>query len=325
MSTYLTLKDPTGQLWNVGTDDSGNLTQVKVAAGYVQVPVIRDYQTRLTAWEIGIDVLGVLTTTNVVMQPSLTTGIPLLSSPSNILYSLVVNAIGMLTRVKTSVETAGFVTSLAQSLLNDAAGDYWTFTLLLPFLQLAFGDLSDECQLNEIPITRETEVILTAPPNTTVIGLGTMPSLPEEFNIPIGIEERLAGQTDADWIPLVENSDPPDDVQTQLLRYYWWDGMQLNFLGSLSEEDIKLKYVANLHVPTTVDEYISVKGIANYLAAQTAFYAAGSIGFDECVQKAGTYAATYLERFIRLMTKEKQGLPVRKVGYRRRAKGYNFR
>jgi hypothetical protein len=325
VSTFLTLKDPTDQLWNVGTDDNGNLTQVKVASGYVQSPIIRDYQTRLVAWQIGIDALGMLTTTNVGMKPSLTTGIPLLSSPANILYSLVVNAIGMLTRVKTSVETAGYVTALAQSILNDKAGDYWTFDLLLPFLQLAFADLTSELELNEAPITRETTVILTIPANTQVIAFGTMPSLPEEFNLPLSLEERLAGQDNTDWLPMNEVQDVPDDIPTELLRYWWYDGEQINFLGSTVDEDIKLKFQANLHVPTTQDEYISVRGISNYLSAQTAFYASASIGNDYTMKVAQSYASTYLERFIRLLTKNKQGLPIRKVGYRRKAKGYNFR
>jgi hypothetical protein len=325
MSTYLTLKDANNQLWNVGTDDNGNLTVIQVVKGYAQSPIIRDYQTRLTAWQIGIDINGQLTTTNVNLQPSLPSGIPLLSSPSNILYSLVVNATGMLTRVKTSVQTAGLVTALAQSILNDAVGDYWNFDLLLPFLQLAFGDMTDQLQLNEVPVTRQTNVILTVPAGTTVIAFGTMPSLPEDFKLPLSVEERLAGQDNTDWIPVRECDDVPDDIVTELLRWYWWDGNQLNFLGSTVDEDIKLKYESNLHVPTTQDEYITVQGCGNYLAAQTAFYASASIGNEFTMKIAQGYATTYLERFIRLMTKEKQGLPVKKVGYRRKAKGFNYR
>lgn len=325
MSTFLILKDEIGQLWQVGVQDNGQLTSQPVSKGTPISPVLKDYQGGLTAWQLGILSTSQLTTTNVAMQPSLTYGIPLLSSPSNLLWSLVVSASGEFTTFLSNAPTAGFITALAQSLLNDAAGDYWSFNLLLPFLQLAFDDLSQELELNEVPITKEITSVLNLAPNTQVIGFGTMPALPENFIEPISIDERLSGQTDADWIPMDEVQMPVTDVPSTYLNCWWWDGIQINLLGSTSTEDIRLRYTGGLYKPQSQSSYIGIRGVENYLAEQTAYYAADSIGNQYTADRSRAKAQIFLEKFIRFQVKNKQGLPVRKLGYRRRAKGFSFR
>lgn len=325
MSTYLILKDELNQLWKVGVQDNGQLTSELAASGTPMSPIIKDYQGGLTAWQWGILSTSQLTTTNVGLQPSLTYGIPLLSHPSNILWSLVVSASGQFTTFLSNAPTAAFITALTQSLLNDKVGDYWTFDLLLPFLQLAFDDLSQELELNEIPITKEITAVLNLAPLTQVIGFGTMPALPENFIAPISIDERLAGQPNSEWSPMDEVQMPPADIPSTYLNCWWWDGIQINFLGSTSTEDIRLRFTGGLYKPQSQESVVGIRGVENYLAEQTAYYAADSIGNQYTADRSKLKAGIFLEKFIRFQVKNKQGLPVRKLGYRRRAKGFSFR
>lgn len=325
MSTNIILKDTNNILWNIGVLDNGNITSTVVATGTSSIPIFKDYQGGLTAWKLGITIAGAITTTNVGLTPSLSSGIPLLSSPSNILYSLVVSAAGAYTTIKSAAKTAGYIITTAQSLLNDATGLLWNFALMLPFLQLAFQDLSQELEINQVPITRQFTVILQLPIGNTVISFGTVPGLPQNLITPVSLEERLVGQDNTRWIELDERTDPVDAAVGTYLRYWWWDGVQINTLGSLNAEDIKLKYVGGLYIPQASTDYINPAGSELYLIHRTAYHAANSIGFDHCAISAEKNGIISLERFIRFLVQSRQGLPVRRKGYRRSVRGFKFR
>lgn len=318
MATNIYLKDVNNVIWSVGIDDTGALTTVLAPGKTPSIPILKDYQGGLTAWQLGISIAGALTTTNTNLAPSLTPGIPLLSNPSNVLWSLVVSAAGAYTTIKTASKTAGYITTLAMSLLNDASGLLWNFNLLLPFLQLAFNDLSQALENNQVPITREFSIVVGLPVNTQVIGFGTMPSLPSNFIVPIYLEEKWTNQDDSFWIPMKQVENPVDDIQTNYLVNWWWDGIQLNFLGSTSQEDVKLKYTGGLYVPQASTDAINPTGAENYLANRTAYYAADSIGNSYTANSCDKRASIFLEQFIRFLAKSDQGLPVRRRAYRGR-------
>lgn len=325
MSTSLYLQDANKVIWAVSIADNGTITSALAPGNISIVPILKDYQTGLTAWQIGIDITGNLTLTNIVMLPSLTNSISLLSSPSNVLWSLVVTNFGSFQTFPSSAKTASYITTQAQSLLNDAIGDYWNFTLLLPFLQLAFQDLSQALELNQITITEEIEVILNLQPNVQVIGFGTIPSLPSNFIQPVFLWERLSGQINAYWIEMTQVDEPPNDIQTTLLGYWWWDGIQINLLGSTIAEDIKLKFQGGLYIPQITTDYIQPSGSELYLINRTAYYAADSIEWESKANSCAQRAEVALAKFLSIQIQGQASLPVRRRGYRRTARGFNFR
>lgn len=326
MATSIYLQDSSTHIWALGINDSGQLTTIPVSSGIVAIPILRDFQTGLTAWQIGVNTSGMLTTTNISLSPSLPSELPLLSNPSNILFGLSISPAGMLIANQIMASTAGSIINTVKSILNDSAGYYWNFNLLLPFLQLAYQDLSQRIQINQIPIIRQEVKILNLPANTTVIALGTNPGLPANLINPIYLEERLSGGDDTDWIPMEQRDSSVDEIADIYLNYWWWDGYQINFVGSTSNEDIKMKYMASLWLPNNQSDYILPRGVERFLEHQTAHYAADSL-YDQYKANQELGKATLaLEEFIRAQVQSQQGLPVRRIGYRRSVKGFsNFR
>lgn len=321
MPTYLYLQDSSNNVWQVGVNDSGNITTTQ-GSGTVSSPIIKDFQSGLTAWQIGIATNGSLTSTSVAMQGGLQNEIPLLSNPSNKLFGLLILANGMIQVTQLQAVTAGGLCTGVQSILNDAAGDYWNFNLLLPFLRLAYEDLSEKVNLNQFRIVRQETTILSIPAQTTVIGFGTFPSLPANLNNPIYLEERWTGQTAMDWTPMEEREFSVDDIPEDYLNFWWWDGYQLNFLGSTVNEDIKLIYSASLWHPESISDLIQPRDAGRFLKHRTAHYAADSIGDQYHATNEMNKSIQALEEFARRWVQTQQGLPVRRIGYRRRAKGF---
>ena len=77
--------------------------------------------------------------------------------------------------------TAGDVMSAVRGLLNDTAGQYYTNTVQIPYLQIAVSELREYLELSNSPVTNYTDTVLVIPANTTVINYVTIPSLPQDL------------------------------------------------------------------------------------------------------------------------------------------------
>jgi hypothetical protein len=153
----------------------------------------------------------------------------------------------------TAYNTAGQITSLVRSLLNDAAGNLFTDAMLLPYVNAAYHKaqralanvqsgsfLSDDVLLVLPAITQvdaSAQVSITdatAPPN----------QLPPDLLVPVKLWERANGSTDdfMEMTDLTGHDGLPSEPQAQTLNYWEWRADGLYFLGATQDMQIRLRY-----------------------------------------------------------------------------------
>jgi hypothetical protein len=186
--------------------------------------------------------------------------------------------------------TAGQITALVRSLLNDAAGNLFTDAVLLPYVNSAYravqralasagagGFLTDNTQLvvpavaAADPSTQVSITDATAPPN----------QLPSDLLVPVKLWERPNGSSQdfVEMVDLTQHGGLPSRAQGVTLGVWEWRGDGIYFLGATQDTQIRLRYAKAY--PDLSDATSPVlarnaqEGIA-YAAAAMAAWARGS-------------------------------------------------
>ncbi len=166
----------------------------------------------------------------------------------------------------TAYNTAGQITALVRSLLNDAAGNLFTDTVLLPYVNAAYRKaqrtlanvqsgtfLSDDVLLvvpavTEVDASAQVSITdATAPPN----------QLPPDLLVPVKLWERPysnGGLSSDDFIEMVDLTDHdglPSEPQVERLRFWEWRADGLYFIGATQDTQIRLRYQTSF--PDLVD------------------------------------------------------------------------
>jgi hypothetical protein len=150
--------------------------------------------------------------------------------------------------------TAGQITSLVRALLNDAQGNLFTDTVLLPYANSAYrktqralgnagsgGFIQDDVLL-VVPALAQVDTSLqvsltdaTAPPN----------QLPTDLLVPIKIWERSNGSSDdfVEMADLSQHGGLPSRAQGLTLGVWEWRGDGIYFLGATQDTQIRLRYL----------------------------------------------------------------------------------
>lgn len=149
--------------------------------------------------------------------------------------------------------TAGQITSLVRSLLNDAAGNLFTDGVLLPYATSAYRKvqralanvqsgtfLSDDVLLVVSAVTAVDSSVqvsitdATAPPN----------QLPTDLLVPLKLWERANGSSDdfVEMTDLTNHGGLPSQPQGLNLQYWEWRADGLYFLGATQDTQIRLRY-----------------------------------------------------------------------------------
>lgn len=192
----------------------------------------------------------------------------------------------------TAYNTAGQVTSLVRSLLNDAAGNLFTDTVLIPYANSAYRKvqralanagsgafLSDDVLL-VVPAVAAVDTSLqvsitdaTAPPN----------QLPPDLLAPMKLWERANGSSDdfVEMTDLTGHGGLPSQPQGMNLQYWEWRADGIYFLGATQDTQIRLRY--EKAYPAFVDGTSSVliRDALEPIAFFTAALAAGARGAPE--------------------------------------------
>jgi hypothetical protein len=150
--------------------------------------------------------------------------------------------------------TAGQITSLVRSLLNDSQGNLFTDAVLLPYansayrkLQRAIGNaggggfIQDDALLvvTAVPQTDTSLQVAitdaTAPPN----------QLPTDLLVPVKVWERPNGSTDdfLEMVDLSQHGGLPSRVQDVTLSVWEWRADGIYFLGATQDTQIRLRYL----------------------------------------------------------------------------------
>jgi hypothetical protein len=153
----------------------------------------------------------------------------------------------------TAYNTAGQITSLVRSLLNDAAGNLFTDSVLLPYVNAAYRKaqralanvqsgsfLTDDILLVVTAVTEvdpSAQVSITdatAPPN----------QLPTDLIVPVKLWERANGSSDAfiEMTDLTDHDGLPSQPQSLTLDYWEWRADGIYFTGATQDTQIRLRY-----------------------------------------------------------------------------------
>jgi hypothetical protein len=185
--------------------------------------------------------------------------------------------------------TAGQITSLVRSLLNDSQGNLFTDTLLLPYANSAYrkvqraignagggGFIQDDVLL-VVTAVAETDTSLqvsitdaTAPPN----------QLPTDLLVPVKIWERPNLSTDdfLEMVDLSQHGGLPSRAQDVTLSVWEWRADGIYFIGATQDTEIRLRY--SKAYPDLMDSTspVLVRNAQEAIAYATAALAAWSRG-----------------------------------------------
>ena len=150
--------------------------------------------------------------------------------------------------------TAGQITSLVRSLLNDAQGNLFTDAVMLPYLNSAYrkvqralgnagdgGFIQDDALLVVAAVSAADASMqvcvsdATAAPN----------QLPTDLLVPLKLWERANGSTDdfVEMVDLTRHGGLPSRAQDTTLSVWEWRADGLWFVGATQETQIRLRYL----------------------------------------------------------------------------------
>ena len=184
--------------------------------------------------------------------------------------------------------TAGQITSLVRSLLNDAQGNLFTDAVLLPYansayrkLQRALGNaggggfIQDDVPLVVAAVaTTDTSLQVsitdaTAPPN----------QLPTDLLVPIKFWERAAGSSEfCEMVDLTRHGGLPSRAQDVNLSVWEWRADGLYFLGATQDTQIRLRYAKAYPDFTDATSAVLIRNAQEAIAYATAALAGWSRG-----------------------------------------------
>jgi hypothetical protein len=212
--------------------------------------------------------------------------------------------------------SAGQITSLVRSLLNDAQGNLFTDTVLLPYansayrkLQRAIGNaggggfIQDDVLL-VVPAVTQTDTPLqvaitdaTAPPN----------QLPTDLLVPAKIWERPNGSTEdfLEMVDLSQHGGLPSRVQDVTLSVWEWRADGIYFLGATRDTQIRLRYLKAYPDFTDATSPVLIRNAQEAIAYATAALAGWARG-SPLAEKWDEAAADAIEDLVSAAVRREQ-------------------
>jgi hypothetical protein len=149
--------------------------------------------------------------------------------------------------------TAGQITALVRSLLNDAAGNLFTDAVLLPYanaayhkVQRALGNVQSASFLNDDVLLVVSAVSGADPSMQVSVTDATAPpnQLPTDLLAPLKLWERPNGSCDdfVEMTDLTNHGGLPSQPQGLTLIYWEWRTEGIYFIGATQDTQIRLRY-----------------------------------------------------------------------------------
>ena len=230
--------------------------------------------------------------------------------------------------------TAAQVMDKVASLMNDTAKTTYTYQAQLPYLNMAFDELQESFELNNIPVTNQTtSPPILVPAGTITIGPVDGQGMTPAPNYPIdlieiqGLYERLAGSSEP-YVPMAQREFLPhsiDGLPTSALQYWIFQDQQIKMIGALTPREVKIDYIKAIFQDDLVS--CSIIGIINarsFLYYRTASLCSQFIGENESrASDLNSYAELALDRTTGISVKGKQAITTRRrpfmSSYKRRS------
>ena len=227
--------------------------------------------------------------------------------------------------------TAGAIMNKAAALLNDVARSAFTYAYQLPYLNMALSELEEVFELNNIPSTNATSVVIPVNAGVTEIGFDTQAS---GAVLPPGLVEiQIVWERTRDTNPYTQMTKvdflPAYMEGTLLNSFVWWtwQDQKIKVLASSGNNDLKLDYIKSLF-PEIINENdpIDVINCRSFLQFRTAALAAQFVGENkERADDLNTMAFLSLERAVGISVKGGQSISTRRRPFRAsyKSRGYS--
>lgn len=233
------------------------------------------------------------------------------------------------------------ITNLIRSLCADPQGQWFTDTLLLPYVNSAARRIARELANNGQTTLIEDEYVATIPPiavadpglqvQLTFNGVaGNLaqagnPTLPLDLVFPSFLWERTSGSTEQ-WQEMRDYTAKgglPSRAQTAYLGEWEWRTDTLCFLGSTVARDIRIRYEGstlifgltglppNQTISGQLGELDAIDAIAYWVAAAVLKPRGSAIA-----DTYATFAETLIEQLVSGAVRQQQASPRRRKPYR---------
>jgi len=230
--------------------------------------------------------------------------------------------------------TAAQVMDKVASLMNDTAKTTYTYIAQLPYLNMAFDELQESFELNNIPVTNQTTPIVILVPIGTIaigpvdgVGMTVAPNYPIDLVEIQGLYERLAGSNEP-FVPMSQREFLPhaiDDIPTEALQYWIFQDQQIKLIGALTPREVKIDYIKAIFQDDLIScSIIGVINARSFLYYRTAALCAQFIGENENrASDLNSFAELALDRVTGIGVKGKQSIVTRRrpfmSSYKRRS------
>jgi hypothetical protein len=216
---------------------------------------------------------------------------------------------------------ASQVMAAAASLMNDTARTVYTYTVQIPYLRIAMNELQERYQLNAIPATQKSSVVIPVDAGETEITFNAVgsPALPDDLIEPERLWER--NRNINPFVPMTKVEYLPHDMEgvpTNNFVWYVWQDQKIILLESTQDNDIKIDYIKTLF-PELVDEnsQINVINARTFLEYRTAGLLAEFIERNlTSSESMNAYAMLALDRALGIGAHGKQAIQTRRRPFR---------
>lgn len=210
--------------------------------------------------------------------------------------------------------TAQEVMDRSAALLNDVALTTFTYTVQVPYLNIALSDLEERMQLSNIPVTNQSSAVIAIPAGVLGIGGVGQPALPQDLIEPQSLYERTTGTNDL-FIRMNPVEFLPHGLQ-QISSLVWWAWLAqtIKFIGATNANDVQLDYIAKVITPVVNESsVIKVLNSISFLSYRTAALCAEFIGENkERADDLNGNALIALDNLLGINIKGKQSIMTRR-------------
>jgi hypothetical protein len=227
--------------------------------------------------------------------------------------------------------TAGQITALVRSLLNDSQGNLFTDAVLLPYVNSAYrkmqraignagagGFIQDDVLLVVTAVTgTDTSLQVsitdaTPPPN----------QLPTDLLFPLKLWERPNGsaQDFVEMVDLSQHGGLPSRAQDVTLNVWEWRADGIYFLGATQDTQIRLRYLKAFPDLTDATSPVLVRNAQEAIAYASAALAGWARG-SPLAAKWDDAAADAIEDLVTACVRREQNTPRRRRPFSARS-GY---
>lgn len=214
--------------------------------------------------------------------------------------------------------TAEQVCDKVAALMNDTEKGVYTFTKVLPYLNIASTDLQEIFEQNNVPVTDATSFVFELDAGVTEIS-----AFPSDLVEIQKLWESARGQNQ--WSLMTKWDSIPQymlNAPTNKFGGWVWEGQKVKLLESNADNDIKMEYIRSIFPPITSEgSSIVVINAQSYLQYHTAALCSMFIGENETrAQALEKLAVDALDRSLGISTKGQQAIVTRRRPFMARFK-----